>query len=45
MEQIDYACGIDCPDGADDEQIVSERQRIRAELDREMPGVSIAGHS
>ena len=31
--------------GADDEQIVSERQRIRAELDREMPGVSVAGHS
>lgn len=31
--------------GADDEQIVSERQRIRAELDREMPGVFVAGHS
>lgn len=31
--------------GADDEQIVSECQRIRAELDREMPGVSVAGHS
>ena len=30
--------------GADDEQIVSERQRIRAELDREVPGASAAGH-
>ena len=24
MEQIDYACGIDCPDGADDEQMLMD---------------------
>ncbi|HIW96891.1 MAG TPA: hypothetical protein H9866_00165 [Candidatus Tidjanibacter gallistercoris] len=24
MEQIDYACGINCPEGADDEQMLME---------------------
>ena len=24
MEQIDYACGINCPEGMDDEQMLME---------------------